>query len=343
MPRRGLGRLALFLLFGALACDGCSASPLTVTAVPSSWPVPLVGSARAMLPFDGGLLLVEQEQSPLGPTRISRVSADGGLPSLVALNQESRFDAPIIAGDDVFWVAGQPQQIRASKTRGGVPARVLVTESSLIQSLAADATHVYYLRSERVSRTPEAWTFAAVRVPRAGGPSEVVSPRVCAASCVGPVAVADGKLYVATEDSLVAISLADRTSVALVRGLRRPLARVDGDDVYVLDRPSSDAAPDAALRVVPRAGGALRTLVSGLRDPLTIDGPYLGFAVTPTHVVLLDRFHQPRSQVVLVRRADGHVERRDLQQRGQPDRVAADAAWIYLAVGGSVLRERLAP
>src|SRR5690349_15173989 len=106
---------AVAVALAALAGCRSSSRAIVVTTAPVGWPIPVV-EPQDLLPLADGVLVVE----PVGaavlttdPSMISRVSARGELPTLVAMAEPmmnvTRADAELV------WLSGlKPARIRAA-------------------------------------------------------------------------------------------------------------------------------------------------------------------------------------------------------------------------------------
>jgi len=326
--------LARRLLLRAMAlaafagCVALPALPATVTTVPVGWPIPVSHPRRLIAAPDGVLVLepTSASVSDFEPATLSRVTSRGELPSLVVL-AEAMSDITV-AGAELFWIGDlKPARIRAGALAKPAAARTLTTEPEGVEfGLAVDDTQVYYARRDD----------AIMRVPRAGGACETVT--TAGGRVIG---VAGGALYFFTRTEVRRIPVAGGASTVVLPATSTVQAWVDGPELIVHTKPSSDGALDGTLLSLPLSGGPPRTLLSDLGGG---DATFLQVSFTPTKIVVLLPFRSSSSSfspdLAIISRADGRVVRRH-PFHDYPLQVAASEGALYYGANDLLQREDL--
>jgi sugar lactone lactonase YvrE len=173
-------------------------------------------------------------------------------------------DFTLLALDDTnLYAAGESGKIvSVAKGDSNAAPAVLVNDEEAT-GLAVDATYVYWSRLT---------SGEIVRMPKTGG-----TPEVIASGQVRPwaVAVDDDRVYWAAEGNAVAgvdtptggqvasIAKSGGAITVLAPNEQRPTTlAIDGDTIYFGDGPWGD--DNGAIKRVPKAGGTVQTLASGL-------------------------------------------------------------------------------
>jgi outer membrane protein assembly factor BamB len=181
----------------------------------------------------------------------------------------SNLDGPrlVVAGSaNVYWTSYGPSAVESVPLDGGSVATI-ASDPQGGAGLAIDATNLY-------------WSTAAgiFKAPLAGGAATSIGPAAAA------VAVDATNVYYVTATpngsgvvALVPIAGGMPTTLASGRTGSLPAVAVDDQNVYWIEGDGTIA--DGAVAAVPRSGGVVAILVSGLSDPsvIAVDGSGIYF------------------------------------------------------------------
>lgn len=243
-----------------------------------------MGAPHDVLVVDGAVVFLEQRDNVSltcfgsgTAAVVTRAALDGSLPPTpLAVTSRCGAGGDVLATDGtrIFYVgtASAPPEttIFAVSPTGGTP-ETFHQESSVVYSMAADATHLYW------SQLPLA-PMAAPQIrrrPLSGGPAQGVVTLTGALS--GEIAVTGDEVFYARFDgvqhTVEKVAASGGTPVVLAVAPGRPLSLavdVGTGSVYWLDA--------TAIHTVPLTGGAPVTVHSGLQSPVdlvTVAGQYL--------------------------------------------------------------------
>lgn len=259
------------------------ASDEPVRAVPAAGGEPRTVARRLEdvtgLALEGVELVLLDRRRGFGPSGCSgpgaiaalvRAAPDGSGWAQLAL-EDACYDAagPVLAGGSAYWVtstASPPSWVLRRTPLDGTPGSELSVSGTGIGGLTRDGDALYWYEG----RFPEGG--AIVRAPLAGGPRAVVWSGTSQAPLSGVFTVRDRQV-IFVELGYLYPGTAWLRSVPVAGGSPAPLADLSGrPHPAALVTTASEVlwAEGDAVRAVPLAGGAERTVLSGLGTVLEL-------------------------------------------------------------------------
>ena len=206
-----------------------------------------------------------------GQSSVLAVSVDGGEPTTIVSGQTS-MTAIAVDSTNLYWLGTLDGKVMKAPLAGGEPT-TLATEG-LLESLAVDATNVYYTTGDLENTTNGSVTRGSVmKVPIDGNtPMRLAEGPFPGES--GTLAVDDNNVYFVAvvdgaNDQVLSVPKTGGPVTTLASGVTLPVGlAADATGVYWTSSRPSEAS--GALAMVPLTGGPVVTLAARLGHPRSV-------------------------------------------------------------------------